>query len=177
MRPYIDLAPGISDQMFDMGAIGLAILLCATGLGAMIGGILLAQYGKTEGLTKVFTWSLLISALSMFLFVISNNIWVGSILIFFVGMTIVAGSITSQTLIQNTVVKKFRGRIISITAVLAWGLPAVGAALMGWVAEFIGLSVTLLIGAILTILLWLWAHRTGTRFASSLENGAREEIN
>jgi predicted MFS family arabinose efflux permease len=170
MRPYIDLVPGISDQIFEMGAEGVSLLLSATGLGAMIGGIWLARRGRTDGLTKVFTWSLLISALAMLLFLVSGNIWVGSILIAIVGMTIVAGSITSQTLIQNSVDQKVRARIISITAVLSWGLPAIGAAGMGWIAEFLGLSVTLAIGAGLTVLLWLWGHNAGTSLATELEN-------
>lgn len=175
MRPFIDLVPGISDQIFDMGAEGLSILLAATGLGATIGGFWLARRGKTEGLTKVCTWSLLFSAIAMLLFVTSKNIWIGAILIAIVGMMIVAGSITAQTLIQNTVEKNVRARIISITAVLAWGLPAIGAAAMGWVAEFLGLSITLAIGAGLTILLWLWGHRAGVRLAPLLESGSVAE--
>jgi len=175
IRPYIDLVPGVSDQMFDMGAEGLSILLAATGLGAMIGGFWLAHRGQIEGLTKLFTWSLLISALSMLLFVMAKNIWVGAILISVVGMAIVAGSITAQTLIQNTVEQKVRARVISITAVLAWGLPAIGAAAMGWVAEFLGLAITLAIGAALTVLLWMWGHQAGARLAPTLEYGPVSE--
>ena len=170
MRPYIDLVPGISDQIFGMGAEGVSILLSATGLGAMVGGIWLARRGSIAGLTKVFTWSLLISALALLLFVVSGNIWFGSVLISIVGMTIVAGSITSQTLIQNTVDPKVRGRVISITAALAWGMPAVGAGLMGWMAEFLGLSVTLASGAVLTLLLWGWGHHASARFENLLES-------
>jgi MFS family permease len=162
--------PGISDQIFDMGAEGLSILLSSTGLGAMVGGILLALRGKIMGLTKIFTWSLLISALAMLLFVVSGNIWFGSALIAIVGMTIVAGSITSQTLIQNTVDPKVRGRVISITAALSWGMPAIGAVLMGWIAEFLGLSVTLASGAALTLLLWIWGHNASARFEHILES-------
>ena len=170
MRPYIDLVPGIADQIFKMGAEGLSVLLSATGIGATISGVWLARRGKTEGLTRVFTWSLLISALAMILFVLSGNIWIGSFLIAIVGMAIIAGSITAQTLIQNTVDQKVRGRVISITAMLSWGLPAVGAAMMGWIAEFLGLTSTLAIGAGLTALLWLWGHSAGNRLASMLEN-------
>ena len=107
----------------------------------------------------------------MLLFVASGNIWIGTILIAIVGMTIVAGAITAQTLIQNSVDQNIRARIISITAVLAWGLPAIGAAAMGWVAEFLGLSTTLVIGAGLTALLWLWGHSAGVRLAPMLEKG------
>ena len=171
IRPFIDLVPGISDQIFDMGAEGLSILLSATGLGAMVGGLWLARRGKTEGLTIVFTWSLLFSGVAMLLFVMSGNIWFGSVLIAVVGMTIVAGAITSQTLIQNSVDQNVRARIIGITVVLAWGLPAIGAATMGWVAEFLGLSFTLAIGAGLTMLFWLWGHNAGARLAPWLESG------
>ena len=174
MRPYIDLVPGISDQIFDMGAEGLSIILSSTGLGATIGGFLIAHRGKSEGLTQIFTWSLLISAVAMLFFLISGNIWLGSILIAIVGMTVVATSITAQTLIQNTVEQRIRGRVISITAVLSWGLPAVGAAVMGWIAEFIGISYTLAIGAILTILIWFWGHNAGKRYATVLEKEDKE---
>ena len=171
MRPYIDLAPGISDQLFDMGAEGLSILLSATGVGAMVGGFWLARRGRTEGLTRLFTWSLLISALTMLLFVFSGNIWIGTPLIAIVGMTVVAGSIISQTLIQNTADPSLRGRIISITAVLSWGLPAIGAALMGWIADLLGLQITLAIGAIITLFSWLWGHNASTRLKVTLEGG------
>ena len=171
MRPYIDLVPGISDEIFNMGAEGLSILLSATGLGAMFGGVWLARRGKTEGLTKVFTWSLLISAITMLLFVVAGNIWFGAILIAVVGMTVVAGSITAQALIQNAVDPEVRGRVISITAALSWGLPAIGALLMGWLAEFLGLSITLASGAIFSIFVWLWGHKTGSRLQITLEKG------
>ena len=169
IRPYIELVPGIADQVFSMGAEGVSIILSSTGLGATVGGVLLARHGKVEGLTSIFTWSLVISAVAMVLFLFSQNIWMSSIFIALVGMTIVAGSITSQTLIQNTAPDQLRARIISITAVLSWGLPAVGAAVMGWVAEFIGLTITLLAGSIVTGILWIWAHVERKKYSIILE--------
>ena len=172
IRPYIDLLPGVSAQLFGLGAEGLSILLAATGFGATIGGVWLAQRGRTEGLTKVFTWSLLISAVSIILFVLSNNIWIGASLLTIAGFFIVSGAITSQTLIQNSVHPEIRARVISITMVLAWGLPAVGAIVMGWVAEIFGLAITLGLGGILASLLWVWAHGNGRHLAPYLENQA-----
>ena len=169
IRPYSELVPGIADQVFSMGAEGVSIILSSTGLGATVGGVLLARHGKVEGLTSIFTWSLVISAVAMVLFLFSQNIWMSSIFIALVGMTIVAGSITSQTLIQNTAPDQLRARIISITAVLSWGLPAVGAAVMGWVAELIGLTITLLAGSIVTGILWIWAHVERKKYSIILE--------
>ena len=91
IRPYIELVPGIADQVFSMGAEGVSIILSSTGLGATVGGVLLARHGKVEGLTSIFTWSLVISAVAMVLFLFSQNIWMSSIFIALVGMTIVAG--------------------------------------------------------------------------------------
>jgi hypothetical protein len=48
-------------------------------------------------------------------------------------------------------------------------LPAVGAALMGWIAEIIGLTVTLIIGSILTAILWIWAHKERKKQSIILE--------
>jgi hypothetical protein len=42
---------------------------------------------------------------------------------------------------------------------------------MGWIAEFLGLSVTLAMGAVFTLLLWLWGHKAGNRLKTMLENG------
>ena len=175
IRPYIDLLPGVSAQIFDLGAEGLSILLAATGLGAMLGAIWLAQRGRTDGLTKIFTWSLLISAISILLFIISGNIWVGAVLIAIVGFFIVLGAITAQTLIQRAVDSGIRARVISITMVLAWGLPAVGALGMGWRAEVLELPFTLALGGALTVLLWLWAQRIGKQLAPILEGSLDPE--
>ena len=68
-----------------------------------------------------------------------------------------------------------RARVISITMVLAWGLPAVGALGMGWIAEFLGLPFTLALGGALTVLLWLWAQRTGKQLAPILEGSLDPE--
>ena len=97
------------------------------------------------------------------------------VLIAIVGFFIVLGAITSQTLIQSAVDSGIRARVISITMVLAWGLPAVGALGMGWIAEFLGLPFTLALGGALTVLLWLWAHRTGKQLAPILEGGLDPE--
>ena len=175
IRPYIDLLAGVADVIFDKKGSGLSVLLSATGLGAMIGGFWLAYRGRTEGLTAIFTWSLLISAVALILFVLSSHIWVGVVFSFITGMFVVAGSITSQALIQNIVTAEVRGRVISITAVLAWGLPAIGALLMGWVAEFMGLAMTLALGAAITAVSWFWAHVRGKSLAAELEGRDPDE--
>ena len=173
IRPYIDLLAGVSDQVFGEDVAGFSILLSATALGALLGGLWLARRGRTEGLTSVFTWCLIVSAAAQFLLVLSPTIWIGAVMAFLTGMFVVSGSIASQALIQNSVAPEVRGRVISITAVLAWGVPAVGALAMGWIAEYIGLRMTLGSAAVLSALLWLWARGAGRCYAGQLESGGR----
>ena len=170
IRPFIDLLAGVSDQVFGEDVAGFSILLSATALGALLGGLWLARRGRTEGLTSVFTWCLIVSAAAQFLLVLSPTIWIGAVMAFLTGMFVVSGSIASQALIQNSVAPEVRGRVISITAVLAWGVPAVGALAMGWIAEYIGLRMTLGSAAVLSALLWLWARGAGRRYAGQLES-------
>jgi len=79
------------------------------------------------------------------------------------------GGVASQTLIQNAVDSAMRARVMSLFVLISWGLPAFGALLMGWIAEFFGLQLTIGVGAALAALLWLWARRAGPRLAIDLE--------
>ncbi len=85
------------------------------------------------------------------------------------GAFMLLGGIASQTLIQNAVDSAMRARVMSLFVVLSWGVPAFGALAEGWVASFIGLQPVVAAGALLAIVLWLWARPTGRRFAASLE--------
>ena len=50
-RPFLELLPGFADAVFGRGADGLAWLTSAAGVGAMLGGLWLAQRGAVAGLT------------------------------------------------------------------------------------------------------------------------------
>ena len=49
IRPFIDLLPGFSVEIFDRGTDGVAILAGAYGLGALLVGFVLALRGKVSG--------------------------------------------------------------------------------------------------------------------------------
>ena len=86
-----------------------------------------------------------------------------------VGFFMLLGGIASQTLIQNAVDSAMRARVMSLFVVLSWGLPAFGALAEGWLASLIGLQPVVAAGALLAIVLWLWARAAGRQFAAELE--------
>ncbi|MEE2759941.1 MAG: MFS transporter [Pseudomonadota bacterium] len=159
VRPYMELLPGFSDEVFGRGAEGLALLMSATGFGGLIGGVWLAIRGRNEGLAEIIVVSLLISGIALLVFTVTDQIWIAAIAAVFLGVSMLSGNIASQTLIQSSVDPAIRARVIAIFILMAWGIPALGAILMGWIASVAGLQPTLGVGAVLTILTWLWAKR------------------
>ncbi len=62
------------------------------------------------------------------------------------------GGISSQTLIQSVVDPRVRARVMSLYIIISWGVPAIGALIMGWLANFSGLQITLAGGGVLGLL-------------------------
>ena len=169
IRPCIELLPGFSAKVFERGPDGLALLMSSIGLGAMCSGLWIAQRGSTSGLTRLVTVSLLMSALALILFTFADQIWLAALFLAFLGFFMLAGGIGSQTLIQNTVDSRVRARVMSLFVVISWGLPALGALAMGWLASFFGLQPTIAVGALLALAVWLWARHAGAGLAPDLE--------
>ena len=169
IRPYIELLPGFSAEIFGRGADGLAILLSGTGFGAIFSGLWLARRGRTEGLTRVVTFSLMMSSLALTGFVLSPNIWIGAICTAGIGFFFLAGGVASQTLLQSAVQSGMRARVMSLFTGISYGIPALGALVAGWAASFLGLQPVIGAGAVITFLIWLPTRGEGKRLAGELE--------
>lgn len=169
IRPCIELLPGFAAQVFGRGPDGLAILMSSIGLGATLSGLWLAQRGRTSGLTRLVTVSLLVQGIALTCFTVSGLIWLAAACLAVVGFFMLLGGIGSQTLIQNAVDSRMRARVMSLFIVISWGLPAFGAVVMGWLASYFGLEGTIAAGAVLAVGVWLWARRLESGFAPELE--------
>ena len=68
-----------------------------------------------------------------------------------IGMITTIVGTSSQALAQLLVAEDYRGRVLSLWAVLAMGAPAIGALLMGALADILGFQVVLSMFALLAI--------------------------
>ena len=59
---------------------------------------------------------------------------------------------------------------VSLFVLFNWGMPAVGALIMGWIAIFFGLQFTIALGASLGLVFWMWSKKEGRRQVASLES-------
>ena len=169
-RPVLDLLPGFAGDVFDRGAGGLAWLTAAMGLGAMLGALWLALRGVLAGLTTITVSAVLVLALALGAFTAMDHFFLALPFLAISGFAMVVNGIGSQTLIQSSVAPAMRGRVMSLYTLIYRGMPALGAVVMGWLAEGFGLPATLGGGAVLCLVAWGWAARRRRGMAVALED-------
>ena len=169
IRPYIELLPAYSAQVFARGPDGLAILLSSIGIGAMCAGFWVAQRGRTSGLTNIVALGAIGMAGAVLVFTAVDSIWIAAVFLAVSGGSMLANNVGSQTLIQNSVDPRMRARMLSLFVVISYGLPALGAVVMGWLASIIGIRPAVAGGSALAVLLGIGAWRAAPRLAPSLE--------
>ena len=168
-RPFNDLFAGFSDDVFGRGADGLAWLTGMLGLGAFIGSIFLARRDSAEGLTRMLVGAVLVFAIALIGFTATDIFWFACLCTALAGLSVVAIGVAEQTLLQTSVDSAMRGRILSLYSLIARGFPSIGALIMGFTASFVGLRAPVMGGAVMCLILWLWARRRQTRMAAILE--------
>jgi MFS family permease len=168
-RPVVDLLPGFAGEVFDRGAGGLAWLTAALGLGAMSGALWLTLRGVLAGLTTITISSVLVLALALLAFTAMDHFPLALAFLAISGFAMVVNGIGSQTLIQSSVASAMRGRVMSLHTLIYRGMPALGAVVMGWLAEGFGLPATLGGGAGLCLIAWGWAARHKQGMEAALE--------
>lgn len=159
LRPIQEMLPGFVGQVFGSGAVGLAWLTSAMGVGAFVSAIWLASRGRAKGLTSIAVFGFLGLCLVSFGFVASERLVFGAIFAGLMGFTVNTMSTSIQTLVQLAVTDEMRGRVMSLYGLIWRGMPALGALIAGGAAEWIGLRPTFAIAAGLCLVAWLVAAR------------------
>lgn len=151
-RPVFELLPGFADEVFKKGAPGLAIFTSAVGLGAIGGGVWIAQRGRNEGLLRIAMASCALAGAMLGIFASIDLFWVAVGTMGIAGFTMVTCGVATQTLIQNSVAGPMRGRVLSLWGMIFRGGPAIGALMMGWFSGFFGLGWPVGVGGGLCVL-------------------------
>lgn len=154
-RPIIELLPGVADLVYSAGANGLAILLSANGAGALLGAFFMAKRrGSTDGMARMSFNCILLAGISLIAVMVMPRIEAGAIAAAALGFALIVYNVSNQTLIQSAVSPTMRGRVLSVYGLLNQGVPALGALLLGAMAEFWGLQLPIIVGGLLCILAW-----------------------
>ena len=169
-KPVTDLLPGFAGQVFGWGAEGLALLLSFHGVGATLGAIWLASRASgLQGMTRISIFSVLFLSAVLMAFVATDIFWLGLVFAGLLGFGFIVLNVSNQTLIQSAVETGLRGRVISIYGLVLQGVPALGALLIGGIADHIGLRLPVFIGGAICLGAWFLAWRRRATLQRSLE--------
>jgi predicted MFS family arabinose efflux permease len=160
-RPFVELLPGFAAEVFGRGALALAVLSSAIGIGAIAGGLWLAQRPADAGLPRLVLLSSVLGAVAILAFALCPWFWPAIGCVTLAGVAMVVGGAGTQTVLQTAVEEDMRGRVLSLFGLIFRGGPALGALAMGAASEALGLQAPLAAGTLLGLLaaIWLWRRR------------------
>jgi MFS family permease len=146
--PYAVLMPIFADRILHSGARGLGILMGFSGVGALIGALLLAAKSGLKGLGRWIVISTAAFGVSLILFSWSRYLWLSALLLVPVGMSLMVEMAASNTLIQSMVPDQLRGRVMAVYSMMFMGMAPFGALFAGVLADRMGAPLTVTVGAV-----------------------------
>jgi MFS family permease len=149
--PYTVLMPVFAETVLGGGAMGLGILMAATGLGALIGALSLAARTEVRGLGKWAASATITLGAGLIAFSLSRTFWFSVVLMIPVGGAMIVEMAASNTLLQAMVPDHLRGRVMSVYSMMFMGMAPFGALFAGTVAERLGAPLTVAIGGLVCI--------------------------
>ncbi len=167
VRPLQDLLPGFSDRIFEAGPQGLGWLTAGMGVGATIAAGAIAMYGRTHGLTLAVLLAFAVNLIATIAFSATGWLWLAVVWGALWGGTLTMMSTGTQALVQSSVDNALRARVMSLYTMIYRGVPAVGAIIIGLLADRIGLQLAFIIATLLCVIPWLtaFARRDGITLA------------
>ena len=113
-NPYQQLMPVFAEDVFNVGAAGLGILLATSGVGSLIGSLTVASMSITSrrGLLQMILGLAFGGALAMFAF--SPTYIVALVAILIVGFASAGYQALNNTLVMHTAEPAYRGRVMSL---------------------------------------------------------------
>ena len=110
---YFMLLPGFVKEVLDAGPDKLGLIISVSGLGSLIGSLVIASLGNS-GRAKKLLAGTLVMGISLLLFSLSTEYWLSLTLLMVVGFGSAARMSLSNVLIQSYVDDAYRGRVMSI---------------------------------------------------------------
>jgi MFS family permease len=175
-RGYQSLLPAFTSAWHG-GPEAYGLLLAAGGAGALVGAFALASLREVRHQTAVLIGSGAVFAASIMAFALAPTYWLGVAFMFVAGLSSTVMGTLIGTFIQIETPNELRGRVMSLYTITLIGLPALGALVVGALAEALGgaagTSRAVLIGAgIFAVLLAISAPTISRAHVDALANRA-----
>jgi len=139
-------------KLLKGGAMEFGLLLTLRGLGGLLGGFIFGQIGATVQPHRIFPWTLVGIGL-LLLFMFNNPVLIITLIVLcLTGILAVGASVTSTTILQNSVSNTYLGRIFGIMGMIAALMTLIGQESASTFADRWGVVLMLNIGGSLYVL-------------------------
>ena len=145
MRPFRELFAGISDGVFGQGADGLAILTGATGIGAVVGALVIANLSNVKGMVRLMFIFFMIDVAIQIAFALSPSFIFSVICAAGMGFAVTTAGIAGQVLVQSAIHDEMRGRVMSLWGIIMRGGVPTGSVILGSIVSLLGFQLGFLV--------------------------------
>ncbi len=128
-------------------------LVSARGVGALVSALLIASLGRFHFKGKLLTAGSIAFPIALFVFSFTDWLPISMLVIFFVGIAQVLLFNMANSMVQELVDDKLRGRVMSIYSLTFFGFMPIGALWMGFWAEGLGSPITIAMSAAIIFVL------------------------
>ncbi len=146
--PYTVLMPIFAGEILHGGPHTLGFLMGATGVGALVGAVVLAARRSVLGLGRLIVIAASCFGGGLIMFSMSRVFPLSMVLLFITGYGMMTQMASTNTILQTIVKDQQRGRVMSYYTMAFVGMAPFGSILAGAMANGIGAPNTLLIGGI-----------------------------
>jgi MFS family permease len=154
--PYSVLMPVYASKVLGGGPHTLGLLMTASGLGALMGTVYLASRHTVVGLGKVIVVATMILSVGLIVFAFSHNLVLSLLVLPLVGAGMMLQSAAANTILQTIVDEHLRGRVMAFFSMAVMGTMPIGSLVAGILADRIGASYTIFIGAVICVISGIW---------------------
>jgi len=152
---YMVLMPVFAKMILGQGAKGYGILMSATGIGSLLGGLFIASLKSPKTQPRVLIVSLFTFSFCLILFSLSKLLITSCVILVVIGFSSLCCLAIINTIVQTIVPDKFRGRIMSIYVITFAGTIPFGSLIAGAVSQSIGVDKAIFLSGIICLSLFL----------------------
>ena len=148
---YTVLMPIFAAQVLQGGPHTLGFLMGASGMGAVIGAMLLASRKSVLGLGRILPIAAAGFGVGLIALGLSRVLLLSLVLMLFVGGAMMTQMATSNTILQTIVQDEKRGRVMSFYSMAFLGMAPFGSLLAGALANRVGAPRTVMISGCICV--------------------------
>ena len=156
-RPYLQLLPAFVANHLRLGASELSLLLSVTGVGAMLGALMVASLGAVERRGLLYLGAAISTSILLGALATRADLTGTAVAAFPLGFAVMVFMAMSSTIMQTTTPERLLGRVMAVHVTLWMGVMPLGQVLLGAIATMIGVDQAFFGAAVISLAVGLGA--------------------